>query len=208
MQLDISCPFHSNPDKSQSNPMKINTDQHTNHLNSSLVREQLHKMLCDLPEDEFTFFHLTTTYLPYQDRTYASKDLNKFFINFYLKTLLPELFHTRRCSKKTKSMQPLVLSFLDEHESKPVVVRTDHANQPIYAFPVRLHHHSIIASRPSTTEQFQSLVGDNTMLRYSGKMMTSNLVQCDADRMFYASKMLWKYPNDYLMFGFQDRKSL
>lgn len=201
MQLDISCPFHSNPDKSQSKPMNTNTNQYTNQLKSSLVREQLHKMLCDLPPDEFTFFHLTTTYLPYQDRTYTSKDLNNFFINFYLKTLLPELFHTR-CSKKTKSIQPIVLTFLDDHKIDPVVVRTDLSNRPIYANPIRLHHHSIIASRPATTEQFQSLLGDNTMLRYSGKMMTSNLVQCDADRMFYASKMLWKYPNEYLMFGF------
>ena len=160
-------------------------------------------MLCDLPEDEITFFHLTTTYLPYDDRNYTSKDLNKFFINFYIKKLLPNLFHTRKWSNAKRLKQPIVLSFIDEHESKAVLVRNDNANQPIYAFPVRLHHHSIIASRPSTTNQFQNLLGDNTMLRYSGKMMTSNLVQCDADRIFYASKMLWKYPGDYLMFGFQ-----
>ena len=184
--------------------MKTNTIQHTKLLKSSLVREQFHKMLCDLPEDEFTFFHLTTTYLPYQDRTYTSKELNKFFINFYLKTLLPEIFHTRNWSKTKKLNQPIVLSFLDEHQCKPVVVRYDHNNQPVHAYPIRLHHHSIIASRSATTEQFQSLLGNNTMLRYSGKMMTSNLVQCDADRMFYASKMLWKYPNEYLMFGFQN----
>jgi hypothetical protein len=47
------------------------------------------------------------------------------------------------------------------------------------------------------------MCGDNTMLRYSPKMMTSNLVQCDADRVLYASKMLWKYPNDYLQFGYR-----
>ena len=186
--------------------MKTNTNQYTNQLKSSLIREHLHKMLCDLPNNEFTFFHLTTTYLPYQDRTYTSKDLNKFFINFYLKSFLPELFHTRRWSKKIKSIQPIVLSFLDEHEPKPIFVKSDCANQKIYSFPVRLHHHSIIASRPSTTEQFQNLLGDNTILKYSGKMMTSNLVQCDADRIFYASKMLSKYPNDYLMFGYQDIK--
>ena len=197
----LSVPQQS--DKLQSNLMKTSiSNQHANHLKPSLVREQYHKMLSDLPEDEFTFFHLTTTYLPYQYRTYTSKDLNKFFINFYLKTLLPELLHTRNWSKKNKYLQPIVLSFLDEHKSKPVLIRNDNANQPIYAFPVRLHHHSIIASRQSTTEQFQGLIGNNTMLRYSGKMMTSDLVQCDADRVFYASKMLWKYPNEYLMFGF------
>jgi len=188
--------------------MKTNTNQNTKQLKSSLVREQLHKMLCDLPEDEFTFFHLSTTYHPYQDRNYTSKDLNNFFINFYLKQLLPELFHTRKWSKTKKINQPIVLCFLDDHKIDPVVIKNDLANEPVYANSIRLHHHAIIASRPSTTEQFQSLIGDNTMLRYSGKMMTSNLVQCDADRIFYASKMLWKYPNDYLMFGYQDSKSL
>ena len=179
------------------------SNQHTKHLKSSLVREQLHKMLCDLPVAEFTFFHLSTTYHPYQDRTYTSKDLNNFFINFYLKSLLPELLHTRKWTKKNKSDQPIVLTFLDDHKIDPIIVKSDLTNQPVYANPIRLHHHSIIASRHATTEQFQNLLGDNTMLRYSGKMMTSNLVQCDADRMFYASKMLWKYPNEYLMFGYQ-----
>ena len=210
MQLDISCPFHSNPDQYQGNSKAIQSKsmktsisiQHTNHLKSSLVREQLHKMLCELPEDEFTFFHLSTTYHPHQDRIYTSKDLNNFFINFYLKSLLPELLHTRKWSKKNKSNQPIVLTFLDDHKIDPIIAKSDLTNQPVYANPIRLHHHSIIASRPSTTDQFQNLLGDNTVLRYSGKMMTSNLVQCDTDRMFYASKMLWKYPRDYLMFGF------
>ena len=187
----------------QSKSMKTSISiQHTNHLKSSLVREQLHKMLCDLPEDEFTFFHLSTTYHPHQDRTYTSKDLNNFFINFYLKSLLPELLHTRKWTKKNKSDQPIVLTFLDDHKIDPIIAKSDLTNQPVYANPIRLHHHSIIASRSCTKAKFIDLLGDNTVLRYSGKMMTSNLVQCDADRMFYASKMLWKYPRDYLMFGF------
>ena len=160
-------------------------------------------MLTTLDTDEFTLFHLTTTYLPYQDRTYTARDLNKFFTNFYLKNLLPDLFHTRTWTKSKKMKQPIILSFLDEHETKSVQVNTDTAGNPIYAHPIRLHHHSIIASRPATTDQFLAMCGDNTMLRYSPKMMTSNLVQCDADRVFYASKMLWKYPDDYLMFGYQ-----
>jgi hypothetical protein len=97
--------------------------------------------------------------------------------------------------------QPILLSFLDEHEIKSVQVSTDATGNPIYAHPVRLHHHSIIASRPATTEQFLAMCGDNTLLQYSPKMMTSNLVPCDADRVFYASKMLWKYSDDTLLFG-------
>lgn len=176
-------------------------------LNSKSItkhtRDSYFRYLESLNPDEFTLFHLTTTYLPYQDRTYTARDLNKFFTNFYLKKLLPDLFHTRTWTKSKKLKQPIVLSFLDEHQTKSVQVNTNTAGNPIYAHPVRLHHHSIIASRPATTDQFLAMCGDNTMLRYSPKMMTSNLVQCDADRVFYASKMLWKYSNDYLMFGYQ-----
>jgi hypothetical protein len=171
-------------------------------LRPNLVREKLHQMLCKLPDEDYTLFHLTTTYLPYQDRTYTEKDLNKFFINFYLKSLLPDIFHTRSWSKSKKLQQPIVLSFLDEHESKPVVIRYAMNNQPVHAYPIRLHHHSIIASRESTTEFFTNSIGDNTFCKYASKFMTTNLVQSDADRVFYASKMLWKYPN-YQMFGFQ-----
>ncbi len=48
------------------------------------------------------------------------------------------------------------------------------------------------------------MVSDNTMLRYSGKMMTSNLKLCEADRIYYPSKMLWRYPDEYLTFGFRN----
>jgi hypothetical protein len=167
------------------------------------TRDGYHEYLESLDPNEFTLFHLTTTYLPYQDRTYTARDLNKFFINFYLKNLLPDLFHTRTWTKNKKMNQPIVLSFLDEHQTKSVQVSTDATGTPIYAHPIRLHHHSIIASRPATTEQFLAMCGDNTMLRYSPKMMSSNLVQCDANRVFYASKMLWMYPDDYLQFGYR-----
>jgi hypothetical protein len=167
------------------------------------TRDGYHEYLESLDPNEFTLFHLTTTYLPYQDRTYTARDLNKFFINFYLKNLLTDLFHTRTWTKTKKMNQPIVLSFLDEHQTKSVQVSTDATGTPIYAHPIRLHHHSIIASRPATTEQFLAMCGDNTMLQYSPKMMTSNLVRCDTDRLFYASKMLWKYPDDYLQFGYR-----
>ena len=168
------------------------------------ARDSYHQYLESLDPDEFTLFHLTTTYLPYQDRTYTARDVNKFFINFYLKNLLPNMFHTRTWTKTKKLTQPIVLSFLDEHQTKTVQVNTDANGNPIFAHSVRLHHHSIIASRPATTSQFLGMCGDNTMTEYSPKMMTSNMVRCDAERVLYASKLLWKYPNDYLMFGYKD----
>ena len=171
-------------------------------LNPTLIQESLHQMLCKLPPDEFTLFHMSTTYRPYQDRTYTERDLNKFFTNFYLKTLLPDIFQTRKWTMTKRLQQPIVLSFLDEHEMKPVVSGHDVRNQPIYAFPTRLHHHSIVASRPRTTEFLTSLIGTNTLLNYSAKFMTTDLKICDAERVFYASKMLWKYP-EFQQFGFR-----
>jgi hypothetical protein len=159
-------------------------------------------MLLDLDPNEFTLFHLTTTYLPYQDRVYKEKDLTKFFTNFHLKTLLPELFHSRTWTHTKKMRQPIVLSFLDEHDHKAVPMKSNASDSTIYAFPTRLHHHSIIASRTCTTDFYRSHIGENTLLSYSAKFMTTDLKECDADRVFYASKMLKTYP-DCLIFGFQ-----
>ncbi len=94
------------------------------------------------------------------------------------------------------------MKFLVDHLISPIPVSTHADGKPVLASSVRLHHHSIVASRPSTTNQFLSLLGENTCLRYSGKMMTSNLKRCDAGVVYYASKMLWKYPDEVLQFGF------
>ena len=165
------------------------------------IQDQLHQMLCELEHKDCTLFHLTTTYRPYQDRIYKESDLSKFFTNFYLKTLLPDLFQTRTWTKIKKLNQPVVLSFLDEHEIKAIPTGNDQKHNLVYSYPIRLHHHSIIASRPYTRDFFKNSVGVNTFLNYSSKFMTTDLKQCDADRVYYASKLLWKYP-DYLMFGY------
>lgn len=166
------------------------------------IQDGLHKMLQDLDPSEFTFFHLTTTYLPYQDKVYTERDLSKFFTNFHLKTVLPELFHARTWTTTKKLQQPIVLSFLDEHEHKAVLLKSKFSEMPVQSFPVRLHHHSIIASRKCTTDFYRAHIGENTFLKYSAKFMTTDLKECDVDRFFYSSKMLKTYP-DYLLFGFQ-----
>lgn len=170
---------------------------------SRIIIDSYHEYLKSLDPDEFTLFHLTTTYLPYQKITYSPTIIRKFFINFYLKNLLPDLFQTRSWTKTTKLIQPIVLTFLDEHKIDPITVPKQSNGQVIYASPVRLHHHSIVASRDATTKQFLSMLGDNTFLRYSVKMMTSNLKRCDAGAIYYASKMFWKYQEEMLKFGFK-----
>lgn len=203
MQEDSPCPFQKDFMNTRSNQLLNNPENNKSKSKFQITQDLLQDFLLSLDPEEFTLFHLTTTYLPFQNITYSPKIINQFFINFYLKKLLPDLFRTRTWTKKIKMLQPIALTFLDEHQIDPIPVSIDASGIPVYASPVRLHHHSIVASRTTTKDKFLSLVGDNTLLRYSGKMMTSNLKQCDADRIYYASKMLWKYPDDYLTFGFR-----
>jgi hypothetical protein len=189
--------------KTRSIQLLNNPEKNKRNSKFQITQDLLRDFLLSLDPEEFTLFHLTTTYLPFQNITYSPKVINQFFINFYLKNLLPDLFRTRTWTKKIKMLQPIALTFLDEHQIDPIPVSIDASGKPVYASPVRLHHHSIVASRTATKDHFLAMVGDNTMLRYSGKLMTSNLKQCDADRIYYASKMLWKYPDEYLTFGFR-----
>lgn len=167
------------------------------------VQDELHKMFQNLDPNEFTLFHLTTTYMPYGDRNYEEKDLSKFFTHFHLKTLLPELFHTRSWTDAKKLQQPLVYSFLDEHAPEANDIKELAKNSKMNALDARLHHHSIIASRNCTTDFYRSKVGVNTFLQYSKIFMSTDLKECDSFRFFYASKMLDKFPN-YLHYGFQE----
>lgn len=179
-----------------------NLEHQSNGITPNLIRDGLYEMLCDLDNTEFTLFHMTLTYLPYQDRIYKESDLSKFFINYHLKTLLPKLFNTRTWTTTKKLKQPIVLAFLDEHKQSPVISNYSSDHQPIYSYPINLHHHCIVASRSFTTEFYQDHIGTNTLLKYSPKFMTTDLKSCDPDRVYYASKMLWKHP-DYLIFGKQ-----
>jgi hypothetical protein len=147
-------------------------------------------------------FHMTLTYKPFQNYTYKPELVNKFFINFYVKSFLPVLLQTRNIhTTYKKSIQPICLSFIDEHEMTPV--STDTGTE----FPLRLHHHAIIAVHPDTMKRFTPLVGTNTLQnmskinesRYNYKVMTSDIRECDAQRLLYASKCYIKYP-DYLQF--------
>ena len=181
----------------------MTTSIYTHEFTAKKHQEQLHQMLSKLEQDQCQLFHMTLTYKSYQDRIYKQSDLDKFFTNFYLKTLLPDIFHTRTWTKTKKMNQPVVLAFLDEHETKPVSIGRHGLNRDkIFTYPSRLHHHVIIASKPYTTDFFSNLTGENTLLNYSSLFMTTDLRSCDADRMYYASKMLWKYPN-HQSFGYQ-----
>lgn len=181
------------------NHLRNNIESISNQYRLGLT-EMIH--LKSIQEDR-TLFHLTLTYKPYQDRIYQESDVNKFFIKFYTQYLLPHLLGTRRIQNK-RELQPICLAFIDEHEMKPVKVSRliDTGElRDCHEFPARLHHHAILAVHPSNVEVMQNLVGTNTLNsgEFSHKVMTSDLKECDAKRLLYASKMMKRYP-DFLSF--------
>ena len=143
-------------------------------------------------------FHLTLTYKPFADYSYSPKNTNDFFIHFYTKHFLPFLLNTKNFQRsKYRELQPICLAFLDEHESR--------VNSQTYLqtnrFSARLHHHAILAIHADTYDKMQSLIGENTLAsnKFSTKVMSSHVRECDAMCLLYASKMYAKYP-DFLSF--------
>ena len=143
-------------------------------------------------------FHLTLTYKPFKDYSYSPKNTNDFFIHFYTKHLLPFLLNTKNFQRiKYREIQPICLAFLDEHESQVSTQKYLNASR----FSARLHHHAILAIHSDTLDRMQTLIGENTLAsnKFSTKVMSSHVRECDAMCLLYASKMYAKYP-DFLCF--------
>ncbi len=157
---------------------------------SDQIRLSLTEHIYNLVQDENrSLFHLTTTYKPYQDRTYTKSDIDQFFTNFYLKYLLPKVLNTKNYTRPSKrSIQPITFTFTDEH------LQSFHSD--------RLHHHSILCVHPDTLSFVESLPEDNpipTNTPYTHKICTSHIRSCEPMTLLYSSKMYDRYP-DFLSF--------
>ena len=151
-------------------------------------------------------YHMTTTYKPFEDRTYNERDVNKFFVNFYVKKFLRYVLDTSYINKNSnRQIQPICFCFVDDHEPKVVgesfgeIANNILSTSIRYRFAERLHHHAVLAVHTSTVDRIDKLIGENTLTHFSRKMMTSDLKRCDAGRVLYSSKMMHKY-QDYLTF--------
>ena len=166
---------------------------------SELKRFHLAKYINDIKhQSNRHLFHLTLTYKPFEDYSYSPKNTNDFFIHFYTKHFLPFLFNTKNFQRsKYRELQPICLAFLDEHESKVSTQKYLNTSR----FSARLHHHAILAIHTDTLDRMQTLIGENTLAsnRFSNKVMSSHVRECDAMCLLYASKMYAKYP-DFLSF--------
>lgn len=151
--------------------------------------------------EDRTLFHLTITYTPYQNRDYRPDDVNKFFSNFYVKSFLPLVLNTRNIHTNAKKyIQPVTFAFLDEHSYSSRTV-TNSSGDSHKEFADRLHHHAILAVHPETLDRINQYIGLNTFpnTKFTNKVMSTDLKECDAAIVLYASKMIDKYP-DPLMF--------
>ena len=181
---------------------------HTRYINTTTfdTRIALAEYMYEQEQSDRVLYHLTTTYKPYEKRTYTERDVNKFFVNFYVKKFLHYLFYTSYFNKdKYRPLQPVCFCFVDEHEHRPVAreyaeIKNNYFSSAIkYEFPIRLHHHAVLAAHPETLDRLDRLIGTNTLTQFSKIMMTSDVKRCDAARLLYSSKKLHAYP-DYLMF--------
>lgn len=184
-----------------------NNGQHRNQdLASNKHRLALAKHMLELEKSGKTLFHLSVTYNPYQDIQYTEKDINKYFTNFYYRTVLPSLLNTSHINTNIKKLlHPICLAFVDEHEhkAKPKLIRNNITNEieQTFIYPIKLHHHAILAVHQDTLEKMQSFVGLNSIHRnkWANKVMSFDIKECESTRILYASKMLHKYP-DFLSF--------
>jgi hypothetical protein len=162
---------------------------------SDLHRLSLAEYCYHLQQDDgYHLYHLSLTYKPNPDYTLRIKDVNKFFINFHIKYLLPLLLGTKNIHfMHHRNLQPKVLSFLDEHL---------HDKFTTVGEPARLHHHAIYAVNPSNKAIMDHYIGENMFDIVGGSAMpykTCDLKPCEPMRVLYASKMYEKYP-DFLSF--------
>lgn len=180
----------------------------SNYINTSTFGERIGfaDYMYEQEQSGRVLYHMTTTYKPYEERTYKERDVNNFFVNFYVKKFLRYVVHSRRFNQHShRYLQPICFAFIDEHEPRVVpeqygVIENNCLSSAIrYNFADRLHHHAILAAHPDTVERLDRLIGTGTLIPFSKKMMTSDLKRCDAGRILYSSKMLHRYP-EFLTF--------
>jgi hypothetical protein len=159
-------------------------------------RLALTRLFHQYQQENKILFHLTVTYKPYQERTYTAKITNDFFINFYLKSFLPLVMKSKNYHTPSKRQyQPICFAFLEEHEQK--------VSPNGKVFPDRLHHHAILAVHPSTYLSLLPYLGECRIplkTKFSRKVMTTHLRECEPMTLLYATDQFEKYGKDFLSF--------
>jgi len=154
-------------------------------------------------------YFLTTTYFPSKDYEHTSEGVDDVFKNFYTRKFLPWIHNTRRFNTpKNKEIQPITYTFRENHDPKKVTKKVlsdpDGNSQTIFEFPLKMHHHSILAVHKEHVHRITPYLGDNTFShpRFSHRIMTSSLKEADLGAVLYSTKC---WSSDREMMTFPDK---
>jgi hypothetical protein len=159
------------------------------------IRLGLARHFYELESQGYCLYHLSLTYKP-QPYELTPERVDKCFIKFHKQFVLPRSLGTKYIHQnKFRKIQPIVHSFLDEHDPEKSKLST--CQNPIW-----LHHHAIYAVHPDAKPWFDLHTGENKFSALWDEFspyLTSDLTPCGAMRVLYASKMLKTYP-EFLSF--------
>lgn len=160
------------------------------------IRLSLAKYFHELENNKgYLLYHVSLTYKP-QKYELTPERVDSCFIKFHTQFVLPTSLGTKNIHHShCKRIQPIVFAFLDEHDLKKSKFTTCES-------PIKLHHHAIYAVHPDAVEWFDAHIGENTfsiLNQENTPFLTSDLKDCGAMRVLYASKMLETYP-EFLSF--------
>lgn len=173
---------------------------------TQLVRLEVANKFLTLERQGKVLYHLVTTYIPNSDKDYDQKIVDDFFKNFYTKRFLPYLLQSRNIgTNSNKKIQPITYTFIENHKQKSRAIRSIgcpiNGDLVVNDFPVKLHHHSVLAIDKVHVERLDKFLGENTFANdsFSKKIMTSCLTKCSAEVVLYANKYL-KVGDEFMTF--------
>lgn len=174
-------------------------------LETTFIRDKVQDDLSTLKNQyQFQLFHLSVTWIK-TDYPQTIRSVNKKFIYFYARNLVPDLIQERRMISRNRHIQPISVCFVEEGD--PSNKNLNHPGNCLL-----LHHHCLIAARDETASRLNSLCGLNTLKSHFRSRLKnySNAFQsiCTSDlkeitnpdiQLDYASKNLWKFREESIL---------
>lgn len=176
--------------------------KHRNQLSQNeLLRLAWTDYMQDRVNEGRILFHMVVTYKTFAGEDHTEKKANRNFAEFYTKAFLPKLMGTKNYNRpKHRAVQPICLAFLEDHEPKAIEGMDSFGNYDC-RFVDRLHHHAILAVHPNNVAVMRQLK-KNDFIKSSAcnSVMTLFIIECESQRLLYASKSMAKH-SDYLTFS-------
>jgi hypothetical protein len=190
------------------NPTKLDYSEFSN---KDTERVLICQKFNELHRSGRRIYFLTTTYFPSKDYEHTSTGVDDIFKNFYTRKFLPWIHNTRRFNtSENKEIQPITYTFRENHTPKKIVRKSPSDSfgdlYQIYEFPLKMHHHSVLAVHKEHVARLTPYLGENTFAhpKFSHRIMTSSLKEADLGAVLYSSK---HWSSDREMMTFPDKLS-